>query len=199
MTNSREQILSRLKARQPPGTELPTLDQNWIIYDDPLAQFQSVLQMVGGKSIVAGTAAEARASLPQELVQGKIYSRVPELVASTFDVDQVPDVHELDDVQLAVLPGDLFVAENAAIWMDDELMKHRVVLFIAQHVVIVVERKNLVHNLHQAYERLTWGRREFGVFVSGPSKTADIEQSLVIGAHGARSLTVVILDEAAGS
>jgi L-lactate dehydrogenase complex protein LldG len=45
--------------------------------------------------------------------------------------------------------------------------------------------------MHAAYEELGKVKSSFGLFLSGPSKTADIEQSLVIGAHGARSLTVV--------
>jgi L-lactate dehydrogenase complex protein LldG len=39
----------------------------------------------------------------------------------------------------------------------------------------------------------------FGVFVAGPSKTADIEQILVIGAHGPRSLTVLLVPSPQGA
>ena len=62
--------------------------------------------------------------------------------------------------------------------------------FICQHLVINV--KKTVPHMHAAYEELGKVNSGFGLFLSGPSKTADIEQSLVIGAHGARSLTVVI-------
>ena len=49
----------------------------------------------------------------------------------------------------------------------------------------MLDSYQLIHNTDYGY----------GVFISGPSKTADIEQSLVIGAHGAGSLTIFILDQ----
>ncbi|MCU0983250.1 MAG: LUD domain-containing protein, partial [Pirellulaceae bacterium] len=71
---------------------------------------------------------------------------------------------------------------------------HRVLFFIVQHLVLIVPADRVLHNLHEAYGQLRFDRPEFGLFISGPSKTADIEQSLVIGAHGARSLTVFLLE-----
>jgi L-lactate dehydrogenase complex protein LldG len=50
-----------------------------------------------------------------------------------------------------------------------------------------------VPNLHQAAKEITLASGEFGVFIAGPSKTADIEQALVVGAHGACSLNVYLL------
>jgi L-lactate dehydrogenase complex protein LldG len=92
-----------------------------------------------------------------------------------------------------VAPGAFAVAESAAVWIAQDLVPHRAGLFIAQHLVLVVPADQIVHNMHEAYQRIDPREVQFGIFVSGPSKTADIEQSLVIGAHGPRSLTVVFV------
>ena len=76
--------------------------------------------------------------------------------------------------------------------MDDSQLPHRVIPFITEHLVIVLSKENLVDTLHQAYKRIGEEHSGFGLFVAGPSKTADIEQSLVIGAHGPVSLTVIL-------
>jgi L-lactate dehydrogenase complex protein LldG len=87
------------------------------------------------------------------------------------------------------------VAENGAVWVNDVAITHRVLYFLPQHLALVVPAAKLVHNLHDAYAQLPIGQTPFGSFISGPSKTADIEQALVIGAHGARSLTVFLVEQ----
>ena len=64
---------------------------------------------------------------------------------------------------------------------------------IPEHIAVVVQATSLVHDMHQAYEAISHGPG-FALFLSGPSKTADIEQALVIGAHGARSCTVLLAE-----
>ncbi|WP_373399904.1 LUD domain-containing protein [Algoriphagus halophilus] len=100
---------------------------------------------------------------------------------------------DLNDLDLAIIDGQLGVAENAAIWLEDENLGLRAVPFITQHLVIVLEKSKLVGNMHEAYSLIGLHYSGFGVFIAGPSKTADIEQSLVIGAHGAKSLRVVLV------
>jgi L-lactate dehydrogenase complex protein LldG len=104
--------------------------------------------------------------------------------------DKTVDGLSLAGIEVLEIDGDFGVAENGAIWLSEEALPHRVAPFICQHLVINV--KKIVPHMHAAYEELGKVNSGFGLFLSGPSKTADIEQSLVIGAHGARSLTVVI-------
>jgi L-lactate dehydrogenase complex protein LldG len=104
--------------------------------------------------------------------------------------DKTMDGLSLAEVEVLEIDGEFGVAENGAIWLTEEAMPHRVAPFICQHLVINV--KKIVPNMHAAYEELGKVKSGFGLFLAGPSKTADIEQSLVIGAHGARSLTIVI-------
>ena len=104
--------------------------------------------------------------------------------------DKTLDGLSLAEIEVLEIDGEFGVAENGAIWLSEEALPHRVAPFICQHLVINV--KKIVPHMHAAYEELGKVNSGFGLFLSGPSKTADIEQSLVIGAHGARSLTVVI-------
>lgn len=194
--NSKNSILQAIRAQRVPSAELPSLDRDWIRYPDPLGQFQTLVESVGGRVVRLVDAAElpaALAQLPEFASAVQIVSAVAG-VAATVDLDSIDDPHHLEAIDFAVLPGQFAVAENGAIWVTDERLKHRAIYFIVQHLALVLPASQIVHNLHEAYARLTIGRSSLGVFISGPSKTADIEQSLVIGAHGPRSLTVFCVE-----
>lgn len=195
--SSKAQILDHIRKNAPSPLPLPERTGGWIAYPDRAAQFGEVLKFVGGavESIAdrrqAGRVIE---NLPCFASAKQIVCVAPDIGLGNLDLNGVADPHELASVDLAIIDGEFGVAENAAVWIDGAKLKHRVLLFLAQHLVLIVPAKTLCHNLHEAYERVSFDSRGYGVFVSGPSKTADIEQSLVIGAHGARSLTVLLVN-----
>ncbi|MBI3863973.1 MAG: LUD domain-containing protein [Planctomycetia bacterium] len=197
---SRSEILSAVRNRHVPAAALPDLTGAWITFPDRAAHFAETLRSVGGTCVDVAGIEELRValqSLEPVAAAKKVYSALPEAAPSTFDMAQVADPHALDDADVAIARGEFAVAENGAVWVTDANLKHRVILFIAQHLVLVVPRNQIVNNMHEAYARLRFDGPGYGLFLSGPSKTADIEQSLVIGAHGPRSLTVYLLDGSA--
>jgi len=194
--SSRDEILKAIRAQRVADADLPSLDQAWIRYEDPWSQFQAAIAAVGGSCARVASSADIQALLQaHDTFTGaaRIVSRVPG-VAATFDLDAVDDPHALESVDWAIMPGHLGVAENGAIWVNDVGLKHRAIYFIVQHLALVLPTQAIVHNMHEAYQRIALGESDLGAFISGPSKTADIEQSLVIGAHGPRSLLVVGVD-----
>jgi L-lactate dehydrogenase complex protein LldG len=151
---------------------------------------------VGGRTVVVRDHDELLAKLAEQpaFAEAKhVASLLSDIPQANFDLSGVEDPHDLETVDYFIAPGQFAVAENGAIWLDDVAVKHRVLYFIAQHLALVVPAAEVLHNMHQAYARLEFDQPRFGLFLSGPSKTADIEQSLVIGAHGARSLTVFLM------
>jgi len=194
--SSRQDILSDIRQHSIPSAELPNLDQQWISYPDKPRQFADLVQSVGGRCVTVESASAANADLSQaELAKKakKVLSTVPGIGMGNVDLNAIDDPHQLEDLDLAIFAGEFGVAENGAVWVTDENLKHRVAYFITQHLVLVVQENQILDNMHQAYLRLSFTKPGYGLFISGPSKTADIEQSLVIGAHGSRSLTVYIL------
>ena len=194
---SRDDILRSVRAAKPPPREAPSLAHEWIRYADRRKQFAEALAFVGGRCEVVPNVAAVGAKLaehPAWPAAKKVVSFVPAAVAGNVDLAQVADPHELEDVDFALLPGRFAVAENGAVWITDAGLRHRAVYFIVQHLALVVPAGEIVDNMHQAYERLSFTGAGFGAFLSGPSKTADIEQSLVIGAHGPRSMTVFLVE-----
>jgi L-lactate dehydrogenase complex protein LldG len=105
------------------------------------------------------------------------------------------DPHMLDPLKVMVCRGTLGVAENGAVWLRESDLGNRAAPFITEHLILVLDKSRLVPDLFAAYEQLHVDGEGFGLFVAGPSKTADIEQSLVLGAHGPKRHTVILLDD----
>lgn len=193
---AREDILAAVRRVAMAPREPPSLEQNWIVYDDPRRQFAETLASVGGECVFTADGDEVNRRLEEIVFWREASQRLtlaPEIHGGNVDLDEIEDPHRLEDLDFVVAPGEFVVAENAAVWITDRRIKHRVSLFLTQHLALVVPGSEIVHNLHEAYRRIAFEGAGFGVFISGPSKTADIEQSLVIGAHGPRSLTVFVV------
>ncbi len=185
--SSKTSILSAIKElnlEEKPLPEIPEFE----VATDLIDSYTTALN--GNKGTVVSK--QELEQLIAETGFAKIYSSSPTF--QQFNNCQVP-AHPADfaDLDLAIIEGQFASAENAAIWLDESNLDLRAIPFITAHLVIVIKKENIVGNMHQAYERIGQAKSGFGVFIAGPSKTADIEQSLVIGAHGAMSLRVVIL------
>jgi L-lactate dehydrogenase complex protein LldG len=121
-----------------------------------------------------------------------IASNIPGVLAD-LNPDTVERAQDLEVVDVGVIKGEVACAENGCVWVP-QTMKEKAICFASETLVLIVSRKNIVSNMHEAYERIKFNDYGFGTFISGPSKTADIEQSLVYGAQAARGLTVFLTD-----
>jgi L-lactate dehydrogenase complex protein LldG len=194
--DSRDEILRRIRSSQPPPAPLPDLGSIGIRYPDLRGQFAKSVADVAGRCVLVADRADINdelARLPEFAAARKIVSFVPGVRRANVDLASVADSHSLSDVDFCVLPGELGVAENGAVWVTERGTRHRAAWFLAQHVALMLPGSAIVSNLHEAYERLAVGGPGFAIFISGPSKTADIEQALVVGAQGPRSCTVLVV------
>ena len=191
---SRELILKNIKENNiVKEVPLPSYDNFGITYEDKFQTFATMLESVGGKALIIEKDKldeTIKALYPDEK---QIASNVDFCSIGNFNANDFDDAHDLKDIDLAVVKGNFAVAENGAIWMKNENNRHRSLYFIAQNIVIVIEENELLNNMHEAYRKIDFENKGYGVFISGPSKTADIEQSLVIGAHGPKSGYVIFI------
>jgi L-lactate dehydrogenase complex protein LldG len=199
--NSRDAILSALRrtAASPDALPLSPLPEPPapLTFADPVAQFTESFTGVGGGLIRVPDLA----AIPAELANLELYAKARKIVSlvpgagtSTVDAAAMQRPHDLEGVDIAILPAEFGVAENGEVWMPgSSLGPHRAVFVITEHLVLVLPASQIVHTMQHAYERLRFDGPGFGLFISGPSKTADIEQSLVIGAHGPRSCTLFLV------
>jgi len=192
---AREDILSAVRGAMVPARDHPGVMGLGVAFGDLSSRFGEMVKAAGGTCIRVRDVAAAD-SVVRELSVSRQARRVATLVPGvgegTVDPSKVGDPHELAGLDLCVLPAELGVAENGAVWIDGRRLPHQALVVIAEHLAVVVQARTLVADMHQAYAHLSVGGG-FGLFLAGPSKTADIEQALVIGAHGARSCLVLLV------
>ena len=196
---SRENILKNIKANKPSLLDLPAIDASIFVdaNEDQLAKFKKMIEAVGGNLLELNSRDEFVSKLIELFPVAKNnFSNVIEASGfNSIDISEIQKPQELDDLDVLVLEGEIGVAENGAIWIPEANIPVRVLPFITKHLVLVLKDLKIVATQHHAFEKIENSDFDYGIFISGPSKTADIEQSLVIGAQGALSLTVFLTKE----
>ena len=192
--SSREKILAAIKTNQPGMQQLPDLQTIGAVqYDNIGLQFTTTLQAIGGKVIEVNSFDEVAAYVKNNFSNQQNYvTTLPELTAIKM-LDEHLDPHFLENIEVAVIKAVFGVAENGSVWVTNAEMKIRALPFICQHLAVVLQKKDMVNTMHDAYRLISDNNYDFGVFIAGPSKTADIEQSLVLGAHGPKTMTVFMM------
>ncbi|HEV3411322.1 MAG TPA: LUD domain-containing protein [Puia sp.] len=194
--NARDKILASIAAGKPALAPLPYIGFAAESDVDLLgAEFIRVLASIGAIATNTTGLELIKEDLRQARLDGGcIVNTIPAIGTVDEEVNAESTAQFLERVEKVYVRGTIGVAENGAIWLSESDMINRLLPFICQHLVIVVDRQKVVANMHEAYGALSTRRQEgYGVFIAGPSRTADIEQSLVTGAHGARSVLVYLV------
>jgi len=192
--NTREKILGAVLQNQPPTTTLPDITRFKGNSIDLVQKYMDVFKTIGGSSFLVDDIAAVKLSIAENFDATKrIVTTLPELGDRFELISAAADPHSYENIELAIIKAHFSVAENGAVWLTEEVMGQRIIPYICQHLAVIVNAENIVPSLHEAYERIGAGEYGFGAFIGGPSKTADIEQALVLGAHGPLTMTVFIL------
>ena len=190
--DSKERILNSLK--NVVGEPLPRPEINLQYKTEALTEIFIGVAEASGTEVFLATGDTVAETIETWSKGGNIQSSVPALQEKyplVFD-EQVP--FEKDKMPgIFVTEASFGVAENAAMWLTDQELSSRLLAFISERIIVLLKADTLVPTMHQAYENIgvepPFG---FGLFMAGASKTADIEQTLVKGAQGAKELAVIL-------
>ena len=196
--SNKDDILKRYRANVREKYDMPDLsDIKATTYPNPLVQFVKMTEMVGGQVIEVDPGRDVNVLIRELFPEAKeIASNLPEITIATRNPDTVGRARDLNGTDVGIIRGKFGVAENACIWIP-QTMKEKAVCFISENLIILLPKSQIVNNMHEAYKRIEFDKEYdgYGTFISGPSKTADIAQVLVMGAQAARSATVLLMPE----
>ena len=196
--SNKDDILKRYRANVREKFDMPNLsDIKAITYPDPLVQYITMTESVGGHVIEVKEGQDINELIKSLYPDAKEFaSNLPEITIATRNPDEVGRARDLNGTDVGIIRGKFGVAENACVWIP-QTMKEKAVCFISENLVILLPKSQIVNNMHEAYRRIEFDKEYdgYGTFISGPSKTADIAQVLVMGAQAARSATVLLLPE----
>lgn len=190
----KEDFLNKLRKNTHVQFDMPDMDIRGIQYEDTLGQFVKMTEAVGGHVIVAKEGESPDDLVRRAYPEAKTFaSNLPLISIAQKNPDTVAEANDLNGTDVGIVRGEIGVAENGCVWIP-QTMKEKAILFISEYLVIFLHKENIVNNMHEAYARIAMDPKyNFGTFISGPSKTADIEQALVMGAQAARGVTVVLI------
>ena len=190
---NKEELLGKLRRNTIHQFDMPEASIDGIKYENTIEQFIETSHKVGSEVIEAKAGEDLNELIRKVYPEARVLASNVKGIKVDLNPDMVSEAQDLNGTDVGIVEGDIAVAENGCVWVP-QTMKERVVCFVSENLVILVHRDKIVNNMHEAYRRIHMTEYGYGCFISGPSKTADIEQALVMGAQAARGVTVIIVD-----
>ncbi|WP_278582964.1 LutC/YkgG family protein [Prevotella nigrescens] len=188
----KEELLNKLRRNVVRQFDMPSKPVDGIVYSDVTNQFVEMSKTVGAKVLEVKSSDDLNSVIREAHPNAKIFASSINGIEADLNPDTIASAADLNGTDVGIIQGELGVAENGCVWIP-QTMKERAVCFISEELVILLDKDNIVSNMHEAYKRIQMPHYGYGVFISGPSKTADIEQALVMGAQAARGVTVILV------
>ncbi|QUB50974.1 LutC/YkgG family protein [Prevotella nigrescens] len=188
----KEELLNKLRRNVVRQFDMPSKPVDGIVYSDVINQFVEMSKTVGAKVLEVKSSDDLNSVIRETYPNAKIFASSINGIEADLNPDTIASAADLNGTDVGIIQGELGVAENGCVWIP-QTMKERAVCFISEELVILLDKNNIVSNMHEAYKRIQMPHYGYGVFISGPSKTADIEQALVMGAQAARGVTVILV------
>ena len=189
--SSRDDILARVRKNQPAPLPLPAVPTFDTDTGPPLERFKAAVLRMGGKVADPPADGDLDALIGRLFPDARVIcSATPEVVGNR-PIGEVRKPADLDDVDVGVVRAVYGVAETGSVWLTEAQFSVNTLGFLAQHLVVLLDPSRIVANLHHAYRERAQFDARYGVFMTGPSATADIEGVVIHGAQGIRSMTIV--------
>ena len=150
--SSREEILANIRKNTQKRFDYPEWQIKTTVYPDVVTEFCEMTRAVGGEAMLLGKEEDVNAVIRRTYPEAtRIASDLDEVTCATFNPDELDRAQDLDGTDIAVVAGELGVAENAAVWIP-QTVKYKALYFIAEKLVIILDRNRIVSNMHEAYE-----------------------------------------------
>jgi len=213
MNEARENILGRLRANRPQSAPTPPVYRKPLGWDREqcITQFtermravRAEVQRVGREDWVDWINSEilprgmTRALVGRSAVADRFTAgAAPGFELSRYDrpIEEWKDrlFHDIDFAVTGTLAG---LAETGSLVLWPDAAEPRLMSLVPPLHIALLDADRLFENFAQMVEREGWagGMPTNALLVSGPSKTADIEQTLAYGIHGPKELITLILE-----
>jgi L-lactate dehydrogenase complex protein LldG len=199
--SSRDDILASIRANLPrvdrPLPYVPAFD-----CDPPaslLDAFKDSLHRMGGLFLDPPAAGDILAPVRAKIASANIVCSTVKEITGNRDIAGIGAPRDLADVDFAIVRASFAVAETGSVLLSEMDLRVNALVYLAQHLIVLLDPADVVVNLHHAYRRHEFRDGHYASFHTGPSATADIEGVLIHGAQGVRSLSVLPIARATGS
>src|SRR5215469_6402818 len=189
--STREEILSSVRKNQPAHRELPEVPAFHRDSASLVPMFERSLKEMSGE-VVDHQPSDLSAYLRSRFPDAKIVcSAVPEYAGNRRpeDYSNWSDAREID---VTIVRSPLGVAETGSVLLSERELRVNTIGFLSNHIVILLDPKTIVENIHDAYRHPAFLDAKYAVLMTGPSGSADIAGETVHPAQGVTTLTVIM-------